>query len=65
MKCHSTWNVTQNGMSLNMECHSKWNVIKFLKWTVNGCERFGEREHNWVMHSQHYPAIDGVEIINI
>ena len=27
--------------------------LKFLKWTVNGCERFGEREHSWVMHSQH------------
>ena len=28
-------------------------------------EDLEKREHNWVMHSQHYPAIDGVEIINI
>ena len=22
------WNVTQNGMSLEMECHLKWNVTQ-------------------------------------
>ena len=28
MKCHSKWNVTQNGLSLKMEYHSKLNVIQ-------------------------------------
>ena len=25
MECHSKWNVTQNGMSLQMECRLQWN----------------------------------------
>ena len=28
-ECPSKWNVTQNGIPLNMECHSKKNVTKF------------------------------------
>ena len=34
---YSTWNVTQNEMSLKMECHSKLNVTKMechSKWNV-------------------------------
>ena len=37
MDFYSTWNVVQNGMSLNMECHSKLNVIEIerhSKWNV-------------------------------
>ena len=28
MDLHSKWNVTQNGMSLEMECHSNLNVTQ-------------------------------------
>ena len=51
MECNSKWNVTQNGMSLNMEGHSKLKLIKIkyhsiLNVTLNGTSLKMERHSN-------------------
>ena len=28
MKCHSKWNVPQNGITVKIKCHSKLNVTQ-------------------------------------